>query len=123
MTKHRSKFQKSKERQEKETVQDLKDQVRKLVKENQRLKSELKTLDAAFNKTAGYLRDQTKDIPLKKLIKGSESFSTLTEIKNDLMTCPKCNDKCKEIETLAGTLHLCPTCQYRKMDRKVKSDS
>lgn len=73
-----------KEKSEKEVIQDLRNENRKLVKENKRLKSELKTVEAAMNKTHDFLKDDLKNTSLERLIKGANNNETKKDIKIEL---------------------------------------
>jgi regulator of replication initiation timing len=51
-----------------DTINKLKAQIKNLMKENRILRSENKTLQAAWEKTKGYLQELHEDVPLEKAL-------------------------------------------------------
>ena len=105
-------------REEKDGQLDkLKNRVRNLEKENQRLKSELISYEQAFKKTTKFLKDNTKDISLEKLIKAANADKTLKQVQKE-NGCEKCEGTdLYTAKTPAGFLTLCRTCNHSKMDQ------
>jgi cell division protein FtsB len=52
----------------KDTISKLKSQVNKLRKENKALKSEVRSLQKAFNKTIEYIQDRFKNVSIKSIL-------------------------------------------------------
>jgi hypothetical protein len=61
----------------------LKRHIHHLEKENHKLKSELRTYEAAFKKNIVFLKQRTEDLSLEELIKGAEQEFSLQEIKQE----------------------------------------
>lgn len=98
------------------TIRELKDKNRRLKSDNERLKAELATLNEAFNKTAHYLKGNTDNMTVERVIEGVKKGSTLAQIKKDVK-CEKCHsDKVKELKVPAvGVIVLCTDCNFRKV--------
>lgn len=111
---------KSPKHEEKDGQMDkLKTRVRRLEKENARLKSELNAYEQAFKNTKNFLRDHTDEISLESLIEGAKGNKSLKDIQSSTT-----HDECKSckgilsISTLPfGTLHLCTHCGYREVKK------
>jgi len=54
--------------EKKETIEKLKAQIKNLMKENRILRSEIRTLQAAWDKTKDYLNDLHEDKPLEEVL-------------------------------------------------------
>lgn len=68
----------------KHQIKELKGIINKKNKEINRLKSEIKTMQAFVNKTVDFLKDDLKDIPIEKLIRGVDSKESKKQIKESL---------------------------------------
>lgn len=108
---------KSPKREEKDGQLDkLKSRVRNLEKENQRLKSELNSYEQAFKKTTKFIKDNTKNISLEKLIQAANDNKTLKQVQKE-NSCDKCGGTDLYIAKIpAGLLTLCRTCKNSKVD-------
>ena len=108
---------KSPKREEKDgQITKLKNRIRNLEKENNKLKSDLKSYDKAFIKTTKFLKDNTKDISLEQLIKGANEDKTLKEVQKE-----NCCEKCMGVDLYItkipnGTFTLCRTCSQTKLE-------
>ena len=102
------------------SVQRLKNRIRRLEKENERLKHEIKTLEAYRNITNKYIDEELDGIPVEKIIKSLEKHHNLEQIKDEIKpVCPKCLNKDMMILGRPdGVLHKC-SCGYSKV---VKND-
>jgi DNA repair exonuclease SbcCD ATPase subunit len=96
----------------------LKKRIKKLEKENDRLKSELNSYEQAFKKTTKFLRDNTEEISLENLIKAAKSEKSLKEVKEESTSnkCPVCSADIKIMETLVGKIITCTKCSYRNLE-------
>lgn len=75
--------QKTQHKEEKDgATQKLKDTIRRLESDIRKLKSEVKTYELAFEKNIAFLKDKTKDLTLKDLIKGAKKEQSLLDIEN-----------------------------------------
>lgn len=101
----------------------LKKRIHKLEKENNRLKSELNAYDQAFKKTTRFLRDNTEDISIEKLIDAARLDKSLKEVQEDETTestfrCPICSSDTKSIPIRDGSVAIvCNCCSYRTVNR------
>jgi hypothetical protein len=113
--KHKT-FPKSDHREDNETVKDLKAANRRLKSDNERLKAELATLEQAFAKTSKYLKDNTDNVSIEKIIEGVKKDKNLEQIKVE-EACKKCGSK--ETKQLpagrAGYIKICVICNERSM--------
>lgn len=71
----------TKEKNNKEDA--LRRKVRELEKEIERLKGELKTLNKAFEKSAKFMSDESKELSVEDLIIAADKHKTLQEAKED----------------------------------------
>ena len=94
-------------------IQKLKKRIAKLEKENNKLKSELRTLETYLDKTREFMKDSTKEVALEDLIEKVNTGANFKEIEND--SCPNCGDDISKLPTGHGILHLCKSCGYRKV--------
>lgn len=88
----------------------LKKRIRKLEKENTKLKSELNTLESAFNKTAKYLRDNTDEFSVEKVIEAAKKEKPLVDLKNE-QRCGRCNEFVKPTKIRNGYMKFCQYCK------------
>lgn len=106
-----------------QTIKELKAANRRLKKDNERLKSEVATLQQAFSETSVYLKGNTDNISVEKIIEGVKKGSTLQEIKKE-NKCEKCNSlNVKELSIYnVGTIILCSDCKNRKVVKNGKDN-
>jgi predicted RNase H-like nuclease (RuvC/YqgF family) len=121
MGRTRSKEIKSEEENE-QTIKELKAANRRLKSDNERLKAELSTLNAAFDKTSTYLKGNTDNISVEKIIDGVKKGSTLNQIKKQIK-CEKCGShNVKEFNVAnVGTIVLCGDCKDRRVVKSGKN--
>lgn len=95
----------------------LKNRIKRLEKENNRLKSELKAYDQAFKKTTKFLKDHTDEISLEDLIeaaKDGKSLKEVEEVPNVQNLCPRCFSPIKKLQkSKVGEIVVCTKCDYR----------
>lgn len=106
-----------------EIIKELKVANRRLKSDNERLKTELMTLQEAFDKTSQYLKGNTDNISVERIIEGVKKGSTLKQIKKSLV-CEKCkSESMKELRVPSvGTILLCSSCDNRKVVKNAKVD-
>ena len=109
--------QKRLKKEEKDSqIQRLRNRVRRLEKENERLKQEIKTLEAYRNITNKYIDNELDGMPVEKIIRSVEKHHNLSKVKDEIKpACPKCLNK--DITILGrpdGKMHLCK-CGYKKV--------
>lgn len=97
-------------------------ELRKLLKEKdaeiKRLKSELKTLNKAFEKTAQYIKGNVDNISIEKMIAGAKQEKTMVEIKKE-NSCPDCGAEIKTSKLPHAKMHLCSAaCGFRRVDNE-----
>jgi hypothetical protein len=111
----------SNEDENEQTIKELKAANRRLKSDNQRLKAELSTLQAAFEKTSSYLKGNTDNISVEKIIQGVKKGSTLEEIKKKTK-CEKCGStNVKEFRVInVGTIVICGDCKDRRVVKNGK---
>ena len=111
----------SNEDENEQTIKELKSANRRLKSDNERLKAELSTLQAAFEKTSSYLKGNTDNISVEKIIEGVKKGSTLEEIKKKTK-CLKCGSvNVKEFSVVnVGTIVLCGDCKDRRVVKNGK---
>lgn len=110
--------------QDEQTIKELKAANRRLKSDNQRLKAELATLHDAFKKTSVYLKNNTDNVSVEKIIEGVRKGSDLEEIKKHTKfdKCEKCgsyNIKDLNVPTV-GRIILCGDCKHRKVVKNEK---
>jgi ribosomal protein S20 len=106
-------------------VAKLKRHIHKLEKENNKLKSELKTYEKAFSKNITFLKEKTNDLSLEDLINGAKEDLTLKEIKKDTAyrfedlkqrwKCFQCNEGVLRLMIIPGNRYFrkCSMCSHR----------
>lgn len=104
------------EEQYERTIKELKASNRRLKSDNQRLKGELETLHEAFKKTSTYLKNNTDNISVEKIIEGVKKGSDLEQIKKS-NKCDKCGaTTIKDFHVVnVGRIILCSSCKTRKV--------
>lgn len=103
----------------------LKRHIAHLEKENKRLKSQLRTYEAAFNKNIRFLKGKTDDLSLEELIKGAQEELTVNEIREDRKyrfedlkekwKCFQCNEGVLRLIIIPGNRYFrkCSICDHR----------
>jgi predicted nuclease with TOPRIM domain len=108
-------------REEKDGQLDkLKNRVRNLEKENHRLKSELRTYEQAFKNTTKFLRDNTKEISLEKLIDAAKKGDSLKQVRDSEVkkTCKFCFSTNIHVGTIpSGKMIMCRDCSKTEVER------
>ena len=94
----------------------LRKKIKDQEKEITRLKSELKTLNKAFAKTAGYIKGNVDNVSVEKIIEGVKAEKTLVEIQIE-NKCPACEQgQIKSSRLPFGRIEICSVgCGYRKV--------
>lgn len=98
----------------------LKRRVKRLEKENNRLRSENKAFEQAFKKTTKFLEDHTGDISVEQLIDAAKQGKSLRKVEKEHVEslCPKCFSKLKELpKSRVGKIIVCTQCEYRKVEK------
>jgi predicted nuclease with TOPRIM domain len=98
------------------TVQKLRTRIKRLEKENHRLKSELNAYDQAWKKTLKYISDETKQIKLEDLIDAAKSDKNLKQTKREVReVCGKCLSDNVSKTPIPGGRHsvYCNDCEHR----------
>lgn len=103
------------------SVKELKAANRRLKSDNERLKSELMSLQEAFSETSKYLKNNTDNISVEKIIEGVKNNKSLVEIKK-ANKCVKCqSSEVKELNVPAvGTIRICSICKNREVLKNGK---
>lgn len=105
----------------------LKKRIKRLISENKRLKSELNAYDQAFKKTTKFLKDNTKEISIEKLIEAAKSNKSLKEVRTEVEEedkCPRCTSDTKKVPFRDGHVVVCINehCKFRHVKKTVKLD-
>lgn len=97
-------------------IQRLRIRIRRLERENDRLKQEVKTLEAYKNITNKYIDEELNGIPVEKVIRSVEKHHNLAQVKDEVKpVCPKCLNKDMAILGRPdGVMHLCK-CGYKRI--------
>lgn len=91
----------------------LRKKIKDQEKEILRLKSELKTLNKAFEKTAGYIKGNTDNYDVETVIDNVKKEQTLQQLV-DNNKCPQCGGDIKISRLPFGKIMLCiESCGYR----------
>jgi len=108
-----------KEDDKSECIKKLKGMVRNLQKENKRMKTELKTLEAAFVETQGFLKKQMWDFSVEEVIDAVKKHRRLNAAKGDEVVCEKCGATMDHLDVPAiGTIYICTNCTHRYTVRR-----
>jgi len=85
--------------------------VKRLEKENKKLKSEYSTLHSAWDNTQEKYKEAIKDIPLQDIMDHLESNLSLIKMRK---MCPDCKEKTlKKIGVGGFHIVVCGNCKYR----------
>jgi hypothetical protein len=105
--------------QDEQAIKELKAANRRLKSDNQRLKAELATLHDAFEKTSVYLKSNTDNVSVEKIVEEVRKGSDLDQIKKHAKfdKCEKCGSyNLKNLQVPAvGRIILCGDCKHRKV--------
>lgn len=99
----------NKERSLRKALKDRDNEIR-------RLKSELKTLNEAFKKSANYMSTKSKKLSVEDLINAANKEQSLEETMKSVGTCVNCGSH--DIfrgKVPSGTLVLCRNCNHREV--------
>jgi hypothetical protein len=98
-------------------VQKLKNRIRRLEKDNLRLKKENVTLEAYKNITNKYIDDELDGVPVEKVIRSVDRHHNLSDLKDEIQpACPQCvNPKLTILGRLDGVMHVCLKCGWKRM--------
>lgn len=101
------------------TISKLRTRIKRLEKENNRLKSELNAYDQAWKKTLKFISDETKEIKLKDLIDAAKSDKNLKETKQEVKpVCSKClSDNVHISQISVGTMVICRDCSHADLKK------
>lgn len=103
----------------------LKGQIKRLEHENNRLKSELRTLEVALGKNVMFLKTKTRNYTVEELIQGAQDEMNLEQIDDakdktfDVniarWKCFSCNDGLLKLIIVPGNRYLrkCSNCTHR----------
>ena len=105
------------------TISKLRTRIKRLEKENNRLKSELNAYDQAWKKTLKFISDETKEIKLKDLIDAAKSDKNLKETKQEVKpVCSKClSDNVHVSQISVGTMVICRDCSHTELKNNGKN--
>lgn len=121
MGRRRTKDIKNEEENE-QTIKELKAANRRLKSDNERLKAELMTLQSAFEKTSTYLKKNTDNISVEKIIEGVKKGSTLEQIKKQEKCASCASTNVKQFNVInVGTIILCGDCKNRRVVKDGKN--
>lgn len=102
-------------------IKKLKNRIRRLQKENNKLKSELKTYDQYFKKTQNFVNEHTKEFSVFELIEAAKTQKNLKEMKMEKdieSVCPVCFSKNVKVDTLPfGKITICKDCSHTKIKK------
>ena len=105
-------------------TQRLRNRVRRLEKENRKLKSEVNSLEQAFKNTTKFLRDHTEHISIHDLIEAAKNGSSLGNVQEGQEVkevCPKCfSDKLVVVPAPFGKVKSCGDCKHRETVNEKK---
>ena len=97
---------------------ELRQKIKQQDAEIKRLKSELKTLNRAFEKTAQYIKGNVDGVSIEKMIDGAKQEKTMVEIKKEAV-CPDCGAETKTSKLPFGKLEICTGgCGWRKVENE-----
>lgn len=94
----------------------LRVKIKQQDQEIKRLKAELKTLNRAFEKTAGFIKGNVDGVSVEKMIAGAKKEKTMVEIKKE-NACPDCGAEIKETKLPFGRMKIClAACGWKKVE-------
>jgi chromosome segregation ATPase len=112
-------FQKDKEEKLKDVVQDLKELVSKLQRENRELKKRALKAQHEIKESERDLRRNMKNINVKDIFKDYEEHQGAVDPHFVQCHCPKCNSLLLDKSLPFGTMYICTgaECDYRRVER------
>jgi hypothetical protein len=112
----------------------LKGQIKRLEHENNRLKSELRTLEVALGKNVMFLKTKTRNYTVEELIQGAQdemNLEQIDEVKDktfdaniERWKCFKCNDGVIKLIIVPNNRYLrkCSHCEYRTVVKEYTEE-
>ena len=104
------------------STEKLKRRIKRLEKENDKLKSEVRTLEAYRELTDTYVGGKLDGVPVERVIQGVKKKSNLKRIKEYkpemIDTCPDCRSRSTISELIRvpfrnGVVKICGNCDYK----------
>jgi uncharacterized protein (DUF342 family) len=93
----------------------LRQKIKQQEAEIKRLKQELKTLNKAFEKTSQYIKGNTDNVTVEKMIAAAKQEKTMVEIKKENV-CPECAGDIKLSKLPFGKMSICVAgCGWREV--------
>jgi predicted nuclease with TOPRIM domain len=108
-------------------VEKLKRRIKRLEKENDKLKSEVRTLEAYRELTDTYVGGKLDGVPVERVIQGVKKKESLRKIKvnkvivND--ACPKCLTQLIKVPFINGVVKICNNCEYRETLKGIENET
>jgi predicted RNase H-like nuclease (RuvC/YqgF family) len=103
-------------------VQRLKRRIKRLEKERDQLKSEIKTLESFRDLTIDYVDGKLEGVPVEKVIRGIDKKQKLDKIKKpDVIKeiCTKClKGELKRVPYRSGVIIICGNCEHRETKKE-----
>ena len=99
----------------------LKERIQKLERENRQLKSEIKTLESAFDKTKKFLKGSLEDFSVEDAIEAAKKDQTLKQMKTENNNkCCKCNGEVRIDRLSFGNMVFClnEDCKFTELRKK-----
>lgn len=104
-------------------ITKLKNRIRRLEKERNNLKTEVKTYEAAFRATEKYLKDFTEEFSVEELIDAAKEKKTLRKAKKAKHACPSCFSTNVTVKKLSfGDMVSCKDCNDVKVVKGEQKD-
>lgn len=98
--------------------------IKRLQRENDQLKAELKTLEVYFKKTQTFVKGYTEDLSAQELIKGAKDGKNIKKMKDAKLAdhvCPKCGSEDYKTNILPfGVMKVCNGCKDVKVEKTKK---
>ena len=104
-------------------LQKAKRRIKRLEKDVQRLKSEIKTLEGFREAASSYIDGKLDGVPVERVIKGIQKKQTLKQTKPDVIKecCPKCiTAELKIVPYPGGEARVCGNCKHRETVKEIK---
>ena len=102
-------------------VGKLKERIKRLERENSQLRSEIKTLEGAFDKTKKFLKGSMDEFSVEEAIEAAKEEKTLKELKKEANSecCSKCNGKVRIDRLAFGNMVFClnEECKHTELRR------
>ena len=108
-------------------VEKLKRRIKRLEKDNDKLKSEVRTLEAYKNLTDTYLEGKLDGVPVERVIQGVKKKDSLRKIKKDKVivndACPRCLTQLIKVPFRSGVVKLCSNCDYKVTIKGIEDET